>query len=361
MEMYGIRGAMDEEQVRRLRSHIMHVLESCLPHRLDLSAPGVVAVACGGNAEALAQIAPGPQLRGVDTLNLRLLRERLWEILSLDVAERMKTYRVRADRADVMALAAVVFTTLARWSRVQRMLVPGVGVREGVLRELVREYFAKEKVGREASEERELRQAVEEFARRLHCDAAHGEQVRRLALSLFDQLRGIHGMGAEERLVLDLAARVHDIGRVIHEDAHHKHGEYLLRHAEIPGLRGWRRDMVACLVRYHNRRSEPDIEHKVYASLTPEQREAVRGLTALLRIADGLDRDRKQNVLRVDVETTRREAHFKVHMKRPSNVPLWGAQRRCSLFESEFGLRSYFTRVHAGKLLEMPAARQSAG
>ena len=43
-----------------------------------------------------------------------------------------------------------------------------------------------------------------------HDDAAHGELTRRLALSLFDQLRYIHGMGEEERLILDLGARLCD-------------------------------------------------------------------------------------------------------------------------------------------------------
>jgi exopolyphosphatase/guanosine-5'-triphosphate,3'-diphosphate pyrophosphatase len=353
METFGIDGAISEDEVRRLRLHILHVLESCLPHRVNLS--DAVAVACGGNAEALAQLAPGPQLRGIDTLNVRLLRERMWQILSLDVSRRMKAFRVREDRADVMGIAAVVFSTLARWCNVQRMLVPGVGVREGVLRELIRGHFAAGHSGPEIEEQCALLASADRFAKRLHCDTPHAELVRRLSLSLFDQLRGLHGLGADERIVLEVAAKLHDVGRIVAEEGHHKHGEYIVRNADIPELRGWRRDMAACLVRYHNRRSEPDIEHKGYASLEPRQRENVRALAALLRIAEGLDRDQKQTVVRVDVETTRREAFFKVHTRNASNAPMWGAERRASLFETEFGLKASFSRTHAGKLVEMHA------
>jgi exopolyphosphatase/guanosine-5'-triphosphate,3'-diphosphate pyrophosphatase len=347
METYDLRGVMDEEDVRRLRAHIINVLQVHLPERSNLE--NEVAVACGGNAEALAQLAPGPLLRGIPTMNVRVLRERLWEMAALSVAKRMKVFRVREDRADVMCIAAVVFTTLARCYGVSRFLVPGVGVREGILHELVAEHFARAPVAQDVAQAALLRAAVENFATRLGDDAAHSLQVTRLALSLFDQLRSIHGMGPEMRLVLELGARLHDVGRIVNREGHHKHGEYLVRNADVPELRGWRRAMVACLVRYHNRQSEPDMGHKLYASLEPQQRTNVRALSALLRLAEGLDDDHKQSVVRVDVETHRRDAVFRVQTRSASNTPAWGAQRKAGLFEDEFGLKAVFTRSLAAR------------
>ena len=342
METYRLRGAIGEEETRKLRAHVVTVLRAHLRARLNLSEG--IAVACGGNAEALAQLAPGPMLRGIPTLNVRLLRERLWEIISLSVPKRMKVFRLRADRADVLPVAAIVFSMLARWFNVGRFLVPGVGVREGILHDLLREHFARAPVGHDEAQAAAQRAAVERFAARLGDDADHSRQVARLALSLFDQLRSIHGMGPEMRLVLELGARLHDIGRVVHAKAHHKHGEYLVRNADLPGLRGWRRAMLACLVRYHNKQSEPEMQHKVYASLEPQQRAHLRALAALLRIAEGLEDGHKQAVLRVDVETHRREAVFRVQTRNASHAPVWGAQRKAGLFEEEFGLKPVFTR-----------------
>ncbi|MCL4524246.1 MAG: HD domain-containing protein, partial [Acidobacteria bacterium] len=342
METYDLRGSLSEEDIRRLRAHIVNVLESSLAARpISESA---VAVACGGNAEALANLAPGPLLRGIPTMNLRVLRERMWEIAGLSVPKRMKVFHVREDRADVMAIAAIVFTTLGRWYGTGRFLVPGVGVREGILHELVREHFARAPLAQDEAHAALLRAAAERFAARFEDGAEHAHQVVRIALSLFDQLRSIHGMGPDMRLVLELGARFHDIGRVVNRDGHHKHGEYLVRNADLPELRGWRRAMVACLVRYHNKQSEPDMGHKLYASLEPQQRTNVRALSALLRLAEGLDDDHKQSVLRVDLETHRRDAVFRVRTKKASNLPAWGAQRKAALFEEEFGLRAVFTR-----------------
>lgn len=347
METYNLRGPLSEEDIRRLRAHIVNVLQVHLQERPNLES--AVAVACGGNAEALANLASGPLLRGIPTMNVRVLRERLWEMAALSVPKRMKVFRVREDRADVMCIAAIVFTTLARWYGVNRFLVPGVGVREGILHELIKEHFARAPVAQDVAQAAMMRAAVESFATRLGDEATHSQQVARLALSLFDQLRSIHGMGPDMRLVLELGARLHDVGRVVNREEHHKHGEYLVRNADLPELRGWRRAMVACLVRYHNRQSEPEMGHKLYASLEPQQRTNVRALSALLRLAEGLDDDHKQSVIRVDVETHRRDAVFRVQTKSASNAPAWGAQRKAGLFEDEFGLKAVFTRSLAAR------------
>ena len=58
-------------------------------------------------------------------------------MLALDVPGRMRAFRVRKDRAEVIGIAAIVFTTLAKWLNLRTMLVPGVGVREGMLLDLV--------------------------------------------------------------------------------------------------------------------------------------------------------------------------------------------------------------------------------
>src|SRR6202043_2689730 len=110
----------------------------------------------------------------------------------------------------------------------------------------------------------------------------------RLALSLFDQLRPLHEMEPDLRVVLEIAALLHDIGHFVHRKSHHRHGEYLVRNGEIPGLRGWRRDMAAALVRYHNCKSDPQLEHASYATLDGPRRRESRLLSALLRIAEKL-------------------------------------------------------------------------
>jgi exopolyphosphatase/guanosine-5'-triphosphate,3'-diphosphate pyrophosphatase len=168
--------------------------------------------------------------------------------------------------------------------------------------------------------------------------------VAQLALALFDQLRPIHEMGAEERLVLEMASLLHDIGHFVHRKSHHRHGEYLVRYGEIPGLRGWRRDMVAALVRYHNCKSEPQVEHASYSSLDGERRRQVRLLTSLLRIAEKLESEHAQRVGGVDVQIAGRRAVFLIRAAEGTRLDIAGLERKCGLFEKEFHLRAEFRR-----------------
>lgn len=344
METFAIEGAIDEDHARRLRHHVLSLLRSTMPSRPQLSR--AIAVACGGNAEALVRIAPGPFVERTPTINPRLLRDQMWRILSLDVASRMRVFRVRRDRAEVMGIASIIITTLAQWLGARSLLVPGVGVREGLLLDLVEEQYS----GAVASEEEkdraeELLAGVRWFARRHSVDSQHADQVAQLALSLFDQLRPIHEMGAEMRLVLEMGSLLHDIGHFVHRKAHHRHGEYLVRWGEIPGLGGWRREMVAALVRYHNCKSEPQVAHASYAALDNEKKRELRLLTSLLRVAEKLESEHAQKIAGVDVQIAGRRAIFLIQAAEGTRLDIAGLQRKCDLFEKEFHLKAEFRRA----------------
>src|SRR6202166_2427438 len=109
MTTLGIPGVIRPAQAEQVRRYFRALLESRLPNRPNLG--DQIAVALGGNAETLANIAPGPREHGLPMLQLSLLRERLPDLLERDVRERMKSYGIRRDRADVIGIAAITFVT----------------------------------------------------------------------------------------------------------------------------------------------------------------------------------------------------------------------------------------------------------
>ncbi len=344
METYSIRGAIDEDDATRLRHHVLALLRSSLSSPPKLSR--AIAVACGGNAEALVRLAAGPFVGRTPTINASLLRDQTWRILNLDIPGRMRVFRVRQDRAEVMGIAAIILSTVAKWLDLRSMLVPGVGVREGILLDLVGEQYSagvasEEEKGRAA----ELLAGARWFARKLDYDEQHAEQVTRIALSLFDQLRPLHEMGPELRLVLEIGALLHDVGHFLQRKSHHRHGEYLIRNGEIPGLRGWRKEMVAAIVRYHNCKSEPQIDHLSYAALDGPHRRQARLLSSLLRIAEKLESEHAQRVGGIEVQIEGRKAVFLIRAADGIRLDLAGLERKADLFEKEFHLRAEFRRA----------------
>ncbi len=343
MESLGLEGAMRPVEVEQVRRYVRALLESRMPRRPGLSEG--VAVACGGNAETLAQIAAGPREKGLRVLDLSRLRGRLSEIVERDVRERMKFFGVRRDRADVMGVAAIIFLALGRYLNLRHLLIPGVGVRDGLLHELAQKQFARKRETRYDAASRELLNSVRRFGRRLDPDQRHAEHVRELARSLFDQLRPLHGLPNESRALLEAAALLHDIGHIVNHKSHHKHGEYLVRNADISGLDGPRREVVASLVRYHNRKSEPARHHPSYASLGSIARHRVRRLAALLRIAEALDRTHQQSVTRIEAGFRRGEVGLRIHARGDMAESLRNAEHSAVLFESEFGVRMFIRQA----------------
>ena len=354
MEQFDLAGPFTPDAFNALQARIRSVLRAHL-HQGSPQLGRSAAVACGGNAEALARIAPGPRVAGFNTLNLRRLRELLWEILRLDAEGRMDSFGVRRDRAEVMGVAAVVFTTLAELLDLHHLIIPGVGVREGVLHELAAAHFGPASAHDERAEA--LRTQARRFAGRMHSDAGHCEHVRRLAAQLFDQLAPIHELPSSQRVTLELGALLHDVGMAVNGRGHHKHGEYLVRHADIPGLSVHQQSVVACLVRYHGE-STPEPHHRLYSSLAPADRTRIRQLAALLRIAVALDAGGTQAVRRVDVKIQRRTILIRIAATSEAQVNLRELRRKAKVFEQEFGVRlrfAYVRRIQNGNGARRPA------
>lgn len=132
------------------------------------------------------------------------------------------------------------------------------------------------------------RPAVAKCMEQYDPDHAHAEQVCRLSLILFDELDALHGLGGKERGYLRDAAYLHDTGWCDGRKRHHKRSmEIILSEPSLP-FEERERQIVANVARYH-RRAFPQADHAAFAALDTEAQETVEKLSALLRIADGLD------------------------------------------------------------------------
>ena len=342
-ETFRIQEKVHEQTLDDLERHVLAVLQSALPNRPQWLTASVAA--CGGNAEALARLAAGPKLGAMDTLSVNVLQQLLWKILQLDVEGRIRTFGVRRDRAEVMGVAAVVLVTVAKWLRLRSMAIPGVGVREGLLHELIEAQLTQPaRTIEERLQSQKVVAGAEAFASRVRCDLLHAGQVRHLALQLFDQLWLYHRMDSQWRTVLAAAAILHDCGHLIHHKAHHRHGEYLVASAKIAGLRGWNKRVAASLVRYHNGKSEPTARHEVFASLNRLQRKNTRILSGILRLAERLESGHRQAILGLTVTGGPSEINVQIELRDGKRLNLDGIHRKARLLEREMKFHLSFGR-----------------
>ena len=333
LETFGLSGAISDDEARLIRRYVASQLRANLDEGIasDLTS----AVACGGNAEALATLFGNQSKRGVPQLKSSQLEAALPRLLGADVKKRMSRYNVKRDRAEVIGIAAIVFAQVAEQLGLKRYEVPGVGIREGVLLDL-----AEATVGAlDPGDDSVAVASARVFAARLRHNTAHGEQVRRIAKLLFDELRPLHGLPPGLSSVLQVAALLHDIGEVVHRRSHHKHSEYLILNGRIPGLESPEREIAAAVARAH-RKSEPtEVKHQTYGQLSEPQRDQVRKLGAILRIADGLDADHRQRILAIRARCDDSVVTLHVTADQPGLELLARPSRKKQAFENAFGRR----------------------
>lgn len=291
----------DLKALRKMIRRILKKARKDLPS--ELPQPTLI-LGTSGTLEDLARGAAQTQTQGQSqgqgqgqAFSAEQLREFALKLWRADVSQRVERMGVDLKRAEVLHVGAIWALSLMEWLGTPPLRHLPVGLREGMIWEALKHGGA---AIPPLAERR--RGSIEQFAARLDPDPGHSRQVARLADELFVSLQPHFELGDTERQWLAFAARLHDIGFSISEKGHHKHGEYLIRNAALPGFWPEEVELLAQVVRFHRGKPPHHAKHEAFRALAPWHRQVVRKLAAILRGADALDRRRRQSVHHLAVE-----------------------------------------------------------
>jgi exopolyphosphatase / guanosine-5'-triphosphate,3'-diphosphate pyrophosphatase len=323
-EIFGASGRLSPEQLSVMRSFAAEAFRDQLPAKLLQKLPrGRVALGSSGTINAIVAVASESR-----RLTRRRLEKTVEQLAALSPAERRQRFEPR--RAEIVVAGAVILEAAMRHLGLEAVVAVETGLRNGVLRDLVRRGPAAA-----AAAEQRTRSALA-VGRRFEFDEKHARQVSRLALQLFDQLAAVHGLPASARGLLEAAALLHDVGHAVSPSRHHKHTLYLIQNADIAGFSDQERQLVALVARYH-RRSPPERDRPDLRALSAAELKTLRRMVALLRIADALDRSHHQPVL--GVRATARPGLIRVAARTRAaiDLELWDVDREVVWFRKAMG------------------------
>jgi exopolyphosphatase/guanosine-5'-triphosphate,3'-diphosphate pyrophosphatase len=249
-------------------------------------------LALGGDARFAADQVVGDdkphEVRGVPRERFLSFCE---QTVALDDDELVEAYRLPLAEVETLVPSLIVYRELLLETQAETVVVPEATLRAGLLLDMQR---SDEGQGIEDFS-RQVLASAEALGERYRYDVRHAKQVAALAVSLFDELRSEHGLQARDRLRLEVAALLHDIGIFVSLRGHHKHGQYILSVSEIFGLSREDMAIISNIARYH-RRGGPNKSHLPYMALDSDARVVVNKLGAILRVANALDADHLQKV-----------------------------------------------------------------
>ena len=211
------------------------------------------------------------------------------------------------------------------------------GLRGGVL-------FERERVKGEARLFDDVRAAaVLNLATQYESDMAHVEHVARLSLQMFDSLvqTGMLQPAAGERELLWAAAMLHDVGMTISYDDHHKHSQYLIVSAELPGFDPRERALIAQISRYHRKGAPKLGEVGVLGRAGDEQ--LLERCSLILRLAEHLERGHDGSVSEARLRPNGRGVDLHLEAAGDLTLPRWSIER--------YGDGEMFKRVFGRRLL----------
>lgn len=193
------------------------------------------AVGTSGTAKSLANIALATT--GSAVITAELLEQLESELVAVGTADQIELPGLKIDRRPVIVGGLVVMQALFEEFRIESLAFCDSALREGILHDLL---------GRDLGADRREATIIH-WIERHRLDPQHGNEVADIAGDLYQQLLG--GAPDHHRLqLLRWAARIREVGASIAHDNAHKHGAYILAHADMPGFSNDEQRLLSLLV-----------------------------------------------------------------------------------------------------------------
>lgn len=282
-------GPVSEERYEQIKAYIRrksaNIIKELSRYRIGC------AVGSSGTIENLAKIAfvylrkAGHE--SFEKLEYEDLKKIVRAMCALPLEERRKFPGINAQRADIILAGSAIIETLMEELELPEITVSKRGLREGLLVD----YISKSEFSYMVTQMSVRKRSIMQLGLACNFDEEHAHIVTRLALELFDSIQalGVHEFKESERELLEYGATLHDIGTFLSYDTHQAHAYHLIRESSLPGFQPEEIEIIANLAYFH-RKNTPKKKHPNLEGLSKEAVKSVRLLSALLRIAEGLDR-----------------------------------------------------------------------
>ena len=337
-ERYVKSDPLDRRDERRLVKHIQREMRTYLS---DIAARGYDRViGTSGTILSLGTLAltesrgrPVDEVRNqrVTVKALRRLRKRLTDA---DLHERLGLPGMDPRRADLSVAGAILLDTVLKALAAEELTLCDLALREGLIIDYIQRNSARiRKVDRYPDVRR---RSIIELGERCNYWSDHAQQVAKLAVTIFDQTRSAHGLGEQEREWLEYGALLHDVGIHISYERHHRHSYYLIKNGDLRGFEPQEIEVIALIARYH-RQAMPKKTHEGFEALPAKLQRAVKKLSAMVRLAEGLDRSHSQAVAAIDLYPRGDDYLARLRTTNEAELELWAAQRHVRPLERVLG------------------------
>lgn len=243
-------------------------------------------------------------------------------------------YNIKLERAQIIKPSLMLMHYFMEKTTGKQLVIPNVSLTDGLVQSI---YEERTQLFMDDDSKKDILTNARRMALRFEYDQVHTEYVEIMALQLFDKLKKVHGL-TNERVLLRVAAILHDIGKFIALDNHGHHSYELIQSLELFGLSSLEVSMIANVAKYHSSNAPKD-EDVGYSRLPRKQKVISAKLIAILRLADALDRGHQQKITVKSIKIHENILIINARSSVDTTLEQWSFDIKSVFFEEVFGIK----------------------
>lgn len=129
-----LKNMVSEQQWNDMRDKIKSNIKSKLT---------VIAIGSGGNINKVFSLSKRKEGK---PLTFELLKDYYKELSSFNIEDRIRLYKLKDDRADVIVPALQIYVNIMRWADIEEIYVPKIGLADGLIQSLYEEVISTQRI-----------------------------------------------------------------------------------------------------------------------------------------------------------------------------------------------------------------------
>ncbi len=297
-------------------------------------------IVSGNQMDAILTQCSTDSINGYATLSKSKLNKFFEETKQKPLKKLEKIFNIDYQKSKTLLITLAFCSKLLEITGANQLLNLGVSLSDAMLYELL---FKKQARINKKEFDQNMISSARYVAQKYNYDKKHSKKVEKFALTIFDNLKKVHGFSRRERLYLQTAAILHDVGRFINTKDYDLATANIIYSSSIISLTNAQKKIIANIARYHGK-EVPTLAHETYASLTSSQKMIVSKLSAILRLADALDFAHLQKIDEIQLMLHEKKLTIIAIGNKNTTLEEWTFANAGSFFEQVFGIKCDVTK-----------------
>lgn len=245
-------------------------------------------------------------------------------------------FDLSVEKAEILLPSMAIYSVILKFTKAERIIAPFISLVDILLYEML--YPAQALKWDEVFSQNTILSA-RSIGEKYNYNQKHADIVEEFTLQIFDNTKEIHGLGDREKLLLRVAAILHDVGKFISLKRHYYHSYDIIRASNILGLSNRELEIVASVARYHSRKL-PSTDNNTPQELNTKDRVLMAKLAAILRLGDSLDRAHRKKFKDLKIELKEEKLQLTILTNEGILLEEWTFKQKSNLFREVFGIKA---------------------